>query len=450
MQRFINEGAGKTLVWEIWVDGEDVHQRSGVLGGKLKHTWDRPGSAGRKGTGAYKPAEVRAIERANKKIEDKTRKGYREVDPDTNEVIGSVQKASRDMDFLEIQRNFRYGKPLGEQPKAQEEIDKLVESGEPIFTIKRDGLCHFVLITPDNEIKLYTRRIDECTAWYPYLVEDFRKMKLPPRTIGAFELVCVDEETKRDNRKLAQSLSRSLADRAVRLQDNPFRRPHAVVLGFPFWCGDPIMKTQQVEDWMGLTFNEVRSRSKRGKCRYVENMEVSHVSFKGAIEYALENHYEGLVVYDSKSTFGDKAFNFRGRVERTPSYKWKPIYECDCVMIFDPDGTFGNTELHKRGAWGKGRIKHLPGQVALYQFDSRGQQHYLCNVGGGFTDEQREEVLNKARLGGGVVGVGIIKYVSRTFVSAGDDTNALSEPVFLEFHPDKDVHEVIEPELTIS
>lgn len=442
MQRFVNEGSKKTLVWEIWVDGEEVHQQSGVLGGKMKHTWDRPGPAGKEGTKAYKPADIRAIERANKKIEDKTRKGYREVDPETNEVI---EKASREMDFHEIQRNFRYGKPLGTQPKAQKEIDKVLEDGEPIFTVKRDGLCHFVLVTPDEDIRLYTRRLDECTAWYPHLVAEFKKMKMPPRTIGAFELVCVDAKTGKDNRKMTQSLSRSLADRAVRLQEDPFRRPHAVMLGFPFWDGRPIMKEMLVDSWLELMFNEVHARAKG--FRYVESMDILHTTFELAQEYVIEGGHEGLVVYDGDACFGEKAFNFRGRVERTPSYKWKPIFELDAIMIFDPEDEFETGHLH-RGAWGKGRIKNLPGRVALYQFDSDGVIHYLCNVGGGFTEEQRGELLDRARAGEGNAGVGIIKYVSRTFESKGDDTNALSEPVFLGFHPDKTVDEAVEPELT--
>jgi predicted DNA-binding WGR domain protein len=440
VQRFINEGSKKTLVWEIWVDGEEVHQQSGVLGGKMKHTWDRPGSAGKKGTKAFKPADVRAIERANKKIQDKTRKGYREVDENDN----VIETASREMDFYEIQRNFRYGKPLGTQPRAQKAIDKVIEDGEPIFTVKRDGLCHFVLVTPNKDIRLYTRRLDECTDWYPYLVAEFKKMKLPTKTIGAFELVSINEKTKRDDRKATQSLSRGLADRAVRLQEDPFRRPHAVMLGFPFWDGEPIMKTMLVDSWMELVFNEVHKRA--GKLRYIEKMEIFHGDFEKATQHVIENKLEGLVVYDGDACFGEKAFNFRGRVERTPCYKWKPIFELDAVMVFDPDDEF-DSEFEYVGAWGKGRIKRLPGKVALYQYDDSGKLHYLCNVGGGFTDEQRGEALNRSRAGNGIIGVGIIKYVSRTFKSEGDDTNALTEPVFLGFHPDKTIDEATESRL---
>lgn len=442
VQRFVNEGSKKILVWEIWVDGEEVHQQSGTLGGKLKHTWDRPGPAGREGTKSYKPADVRAIERANKKIEDKRRKGYREVDPDTGEV---VEAASRKMEFNEIQRNFRYGKPLGTQPKAQKEIDKLLEDGEPIFTVKRDGLCHFALITTDGAVRLYTRRLDECTGWYPHLVREFEEMDLPPETICSFELICIDEKTGKDSRKLTQGLSRSTMERAVRLQEDPFRRPKAVVLGFPFWGGDPIMQTQSVEEWMGLTLSEVQNRV--GRLRYIQNMDVLHGNWEEVTEYVIEQEFEGLVVYDADAVFGEKAFNFRGRVERTASYKWKPIFELDAIMIFDPDDEFG-TGHKERGAWGKGKIKDLPGRVALYQFDEGDDLHYLCNVGGGFTEKQRGEVLDRARDNEGVAGVGVIKYVSRTFRSRGDDTNALTEPVFLGFHPDKDIYEVIEPELT--
>ena len=449
MQRFVNEGSKRPIVWEIWVDDEEVHQRSGVLDGKLKHTWDRPGPAGKEGTKAYKPADVRALERANKKITDKTRKGYREVDLETGEFL---ELASREMEFFEIQRNFRYGKPLGKQPKAQKEIYKLIETGDPIITVKRDGLCHFVLVTPDRNIRLYTRRLDECTDSYPHLIEDFHKLKLPPKTIGAFELVCENPLTKRDDRKMIQKLSRSLPDRAVRLQEDPLYRPRAVMLGFPFWDGFALMKEATVTQWLEALNSEILMRAKG--TRYIRLMKVVKGSFEFAKQWAIERGLEGLVIYDGDAIFGDKAFNFRGRVERTASYKWKPIFEDDFVMIFNPKGEISAEGL-PGGGYGKGRLMELPGQIALYQWDMDGgdplaEMHFICNVGSGFTDAQRKDILVRARNKGGIVGVGVIKYTSRTFKSDGEDTNALSEPIFLHFHPDKTFDEAVEPKLKAS
>ena len=154
---------------------------------------------------------------------------------------------------------------------------------------------------------------------------------------------------------------------------------------------------------------------------------------------------EGLVIYDAEAIFGDAVMNFRGREERPEAWKWKPIQEGDFIVVFDPDGAWSSGK--PGGRYGKGRLKDLPGVVALYQFGAGGMMHYICNCGSGFTEDQRKYVLRKAANSAGIAGVARIKYESRTFISEGDDTNALTAPIFLEWHPDKSTTEAFDARL---
>ena len=443
MSRFIKKGSrGQALVWEIWVEGDQVHRKSGQLGGSLVSTWDRPGPAGKPGTKGFVSAETRALERALYMTTKKKQGGYREVDEHGNYIEAQAQ--ADEVNFNELQQNYEVGKPLNpttiKDLKAREDLCNDVKRS--IFTIKEDGLCHHILITSSKDVKIYTRKIEPCTDKYPYIVEEVKQLKLPPKTILTCEFVVKMPGGLRDDRKSIQSISKSLTDRALNLQQSPLCRPEAVVLHAQFWGGKPLVRDLPVQSWM----QHLQDFFEDGFHRYVYPLKVYFGSFELAKQYVTDKGLEGLVVYDKESVFGDKAFNLRGTTERTACFKWKPIYETDCVMIFNPDRAFGN-KMAAGGEWGSGRIKKLPKGVALYQYDDRGELHFLCNCGSGFTDEDREKVLRMAIGGLGIVGVGVIHYASRFFKSEGDDSNAMLEPIFKGFHPDKSVKEAVEPRL---
>ena len=180
MREFHKKGKNHTLTWSVWVHKNEVHTQSGIVGGNLKHTYDIPGSVGKEGTKAFVPPEAQAVLVAERKVRKKVEEGYYEVDPETGEAKGS---SAHSLDFTHLPKNLCFFKPR-RWPTTKKEharVQALLGTVDPgdereILTIKRDGMMHAVLITPTEDVKIYTRRMDECTDSYPHLVKAFKGM----------------------------------------------------------------------------------------------------------------------------------------------------------------------------------------------------------------------------------------------------------------------------------
>lgn len=428
---FRKDGRLHTLVWKIWVDGVEVHTEAGTLGGQFQHTFDITKPVGKINTKAFVPAEEQALLVAERKITKKQDENYVEY------INGKPKKqAVKAVDFMSLPPAFACFKPErqpDENTRTWKKLKDVLDHGEPILTIKRDGMMHFVLITLDRKVELYTRRMESCTDHYPSIVKSFESLKLPGGSVLACEFVVVDENGK-DDRLAMQSLSRSLPERARALQEKI--NPIAVVLAPVFWKKEPVLRDWPVGRWMeflDLTFSKL-------KVKNIKCIEIFFGSLKEADDYVQKHELEGLVIYDGNAIFGDKAFNFRGKPDRPDCWKHKPLYEDDFIIVFDPTGKFDWSE---GGAFGKGKLKHSAGNVALYQFDKGNKLHFISNCGSGFTHAQLEDIPKAARMNGGRVGVAAIKFASRRYIRKGDKTNALVEPIFLYWHPDKKDHECI-------
>lgn len=445
---------GQVRVWRIEVQGDQVHRWSGQKDGAMTHTFDTPGPAGKPGTKAFVSAEDRALERALYLTKKKKDAGYREVDPETFELL--EDEATGEIEWDGLPRNFEVGKPL--DPKTKRDLkarEDLVSSSNSIITLKEDGLCYIVMI--GDRVEIYSRKMEYFTAHFPWVVNSIQAMRFPARTILTCEFV-IKKADGRDDRKAMQSL-KGKADRTVKKQENPLMRPTAVVLNTPYWAGEPVLKTQTVLEWMSTLqdffesrFEDAGNLKRRVRYGHVRPMEVLFMDFAEAKRYVVENEHEGLVIYDKTSCFGDKAFNFRGTTERTPCFKWKPYFECDCVVIFNPDKEFDHSSLGiDAGEYGTaGKVRGLPKNVGLFQWDGTDSDRkliHLSNCGSGFDIPGREDVLKRARAHAGYCGVAEIRYASRFFQSRGDDTNALLEPIFKGWHADKELTEAVEPKL---
>jgi len=432
VRTFLQKGRKHTLVWKIWVEGDAIHTQHGILEGRLQHTWDVPGAKGKEGTKAYKNPEEYALIRANQLIRTKVEAGYRELEE-------NEQVSGNEINFSELPKSTCFFKCRQQPKEGTKQHTLMLEAAqrpEALITRKRDGMMHVVLVDTQSNIQLYTRRMDPCTEWYPYLVAELETLNLPPKTVLLCELVCLSHDL--DDRKLLQTLGRSKAERAQRIQqENPFRRPIAVILAMPYYDQQPIMERMPVEEWLAFMFDQLEEATSRS--RYLELIEVLPLSFEQATERALTRHWEGLVIYNPTAVFGDDVVTFTGQPRRPECWKWKGSeegcrYVDDFVLVYDPTRKNG-------GSPGSGRLKHLPGRMALYQYDRSGQMQYICLVGTGFTDSDRRDVLYRAAGNLGIAGVARIGFESRTFISQGAKTNALTMPKFVGWHPDKNPNE---------
>jgi ATP-dependent DNA ligase len=432
MRRFRKKGKNNTLEWEVWVVKNQVHTESGVVGGKKQHTFDVPGPMGVANTKGFVTAEAQAILVAERKATKKIEEGYYEVDPRTNEVLSTTEDS---ITFEYLPKNLAFFKPQKwpDTKKGEEEFANILIGNRDIITVKRDGMMHAVLITKSRDVRIYTRRMDECTASYPHLVHAFKAMEFPKETVITCEFI-VKTTDGRDDRDYMASIARSLPDRAVSLQQNG-KKAEAVILGVPFLSGRP-MFDDPVVNMAEFLENELK-----GLCTpYVSTIQILYAHFPIAKAYIYDKGLEGLVIYDGSAIFGEKAYNFRGTPERPSCWKWKPQYEDDFIIMFDPENS--------RGKWGSGKLKELPGNVLLAQYNKSQELVSICNCGTGFTEEERTDLLVRAKDNPHrIAGVAIIKYVQRGYRSKGHLSNALREPVFIGWHPDKTPEEVINPNL---
>lgn len=434
MRTFVNRGKSKLLYWAIGLDENDrsiIHMHSWLEGSeKVKKTWDRPGSIGKEGTKSFKDPETYALIRIQQEVDKKLRQGYREVG-EAEDLNGKPA-----LNFRSPQKGFSLWKPQQkpeEGTRAYKKMMEVIDDSAALFTVKRDGNRHLITIDGDSDVHIFTRRLDRCTEWYPWLVEEIQSMGLPPKTLLDVELVV--EKDGVDDRRTFQSLSRSLKDRALDLQRaNPWKKPQAIVLGTPIWHGQYIVETMSVSEWMEHLYERMGPLAKHAD--YVQVMEtIPSSDFESCKQIVEEEHREGLVIYDMNAVFGDNAISVNGHPSRPSVWKWVPVYEGDFIVVFDPGG---KSSWDVKGDWGKGRRKNLPGRVALYQYGGDGCIHYVGLCGSGFDEEQLQDVLHRTRMnGGGVAGVAKVSYRSRSYLSEGGPSNALTIPVFMHWRDDK-------------
>ena len=79
----------------------------------------------------------------------------------------------------------------------------------------------------------------------------------------------------------------------------------------------------------------------------------------------------------------------------------------------------------------------------MYQLNSAGEEVYICEVGSGFSDEQRTKWVSDRKW----PKVAQVEFEERFYKSAGDKTNALQLPRLSQIRGDKVPTECVNPEL---
>lgn len=441
MREFRMKGSrGQWKVWRIGTQGAEIHTEWGILGGKEQRSIDVAPAVFVGKANELSP-EANAIEEAKRKIKKKTDEGY--VEFIDGEPVGAAEQG---VDWEQgLPKNFCGMKPLKhpdpekkQEKRSFEALTEVLESGNAIITIKDDGFKHWVLVAADGSVKIYTSGMDECTDKYPHLVQSFWSSSsgIPPRSLLCCEFV-IRLENGRCDRIAMQGVSNSLPERARALQQDPTQRVEATVLGIYFWDGMDTISTftfgEQIE-FLEEQFG-VASRCPP----YVRGMEVYYENFDSALAYIEEKRLEGLVIYDSRAAPGEKAYNFRGKPQRTGCWKWKKEYEDDFFVVFDPDGEHG---WERGGKWGRGRDRGTAGRICLYQKNDRGDYVYCSGCGSGLDRPTRAEVVDRASTDG-LAGIAEIKFVTRRYLTEGDGSNALVEPRFVRWRDDKAPSDVI-------
>jgi len=481
-RQFIWEGAKRTFrqlhgrqdrpnIWEIWVEGDRYFTRHGLLGGVMQET-SKVGKVKNKGKiNEISPcadalAEARRLCRKKYDFE-----GYDEFVEDSNidhrNGVPSIPHL-----LANLPGNFSLYKPANNLLETRELLKK-AEEGKVVYALKRNGMAVWIVIDNSRNVQMYSRRnrpwhkdegpveredgtldysrVIPLSQRYPKLIETVRSLNLPRNTMLACELVNMKGDTK-SHFAHVQSVEKSLTPVAIEKQ----------LMGgwlglycwdIPFWEGDDWVSKYPVMD----RYDHIKLLLDKSNQEWIKP--VSYRQFKStedAIAHAKQKGFEGWVVVDPEGIYGDKGWNLKGKPDRPSSYcaKLKPWFEDDFVVQWNPDKKWGTLG---KGKHEKGKLVTLPGRigsaqvqvthngvgsVGLFQYNSKRELVYICDCSSGM-DYEFQALLQPDSF----PFVAEIKFVDRSYISEGDDTNALTFPGFVRYRDDKRPEECINENL---
>jgi ATP-dependent DNA ligase len=179
---------GRIKFTEMHQDGADITRIWGLKGGAHQETTNtyKTINAGKANELDPEAAATADFERLRKK---RLEAGYIEVDTlaQAEQELTETEDVER-LDFKTLPKAFCCSKPIA-QLKA-DKVASALEERKAVMEVKYDGLCHFLLCTPEGKVRIYTRRIDDHTEKYPNIVKDLEANQvLVPRSIAVCELV---------------------------------------------------------------------------------------------------------------------------------------------------------------------------------------------------------------------------------------------------------------------
>lgn len=434
-------------VWTVWTKGDVLLYQWGQVGGAMQEANEKAPvvNAGKKNEVS---SQANALALGLRKMELKYREGYREVAVGTDTLLDAVETPA--IDFTKpLPQSLSFYKPLN---SAGAGLVKKAEKGGAWYTRKMNGMMHVIVSDHRGDIQIYSRRMllhhDDETGtgltWNNRFQPIVRAATsiMPSNSIFLGEMVILDEAGMEDF-KAIQSVTKSLTDesieRQVGLWSEQGKKTVFVIWDIAFWNMEDFVSKQPVRARLDL-IHELDFSMTGGHIRPVPLFDASFFKDSDeAVAYAKKNKLEGFVLVDPDGVYGDKAFNFKGKPDRPGTYcaKLKPSFEDDFIAMWDPDHGYG--EYSTKGRYGGNGIKC----VALHQYNSKGELIYISNLNSGMTEKMKIEMADPKLW----PKVWRVEYKERTYMSEGDDTNALTFAAYIEERTDKKPEECINPEL---
>jgi len=451
----------RPTVWEIEFAGNRVITRHGLLDGAMQET-SYVGVFKNKGKANEISAEQDAAAEARRDARKKWDfEGYDEYHGGVN-----IDRRHADINIQALLTNLPGSFCLYKPENNIETCKKLLakaEKGQVLYTLKRDGVAKWVVFDYYGNVVIYSRRsrpyndkegpvelpdgtldYSKVVPWaarFPHLVDEVRRMQLPPGSMLACELVLPQQ----DNFPLVSGYTKGYTARA--LEDMAKKGwPSFYVWDMPFYNGEDLVSTTKLKERHCLI---------QQHCALAGGTWISPVQFvdfpspEKASEYAKKHKLEGWVVVDPDAVYGDKAWNLKGKPDRPSTCaKLKPRQEDDFVAIWDPN----DPKQAGSGKHEKGKVVTLPsgqkvthggvGSVGLYQYNSKGILVFTATCSSGMDYEFQAQLTEKS-----FPQVWQVEYLERTYISDGEKTNALRHPVFIRKRDDKTPQECVNDRL---
>lgn len=355
---FQKSKTGKTKTWKLEQKGNKLTTTWGFIDGKKQKTTDviEGKNLGKKN--ATTP-EVQAELEFERKVKECLEDGY-------TESLERAEAPPQKLVFSQLPTGFCPAKPI--TSISREKVLELVNAGNAIITRKVDGYRHYVVKDENSQVKIYSRNMKDLTAHLPHLIQACKLM--PTETIIDCELFINDNEKDRF-RELSEIL-RCKSEEAIKRQEKNTISAFCFDLLFlksqEVWKQPYGERLKLLQDLLNSCFG------KKSGFLLPANL-LNQFKIEELLDKKIPYSWEGLVVGDlTKST----CVRLDGHHDRKNLYKWKYSITEDCVA--------------ENPQYGNGKHKNRLGYLDLYQFHE-GQKIYVGKVGGGFTDEEREELM---------------------------------------------------------
>lgn len=306
------------------------------------------------------------------------RKGLVEVNDQ-----GHYEEKATDIDFgSPLPTHVRFWKPKNSLSAG---LKKKLANKSALAVRKRNGNMFSVVIHEDGEPRMYSStsmgspKGEPGMSWidrFPELGSAIKSLNIPAGTILLGEVVA-GEET--DDLNYVGKVLRALTSQAIGTQQ-AHGHLHFVVWDIAAYRGKMIGGTTSYMYRRDLVSTILRSQ--RSIVHQPEIIDLNDMEdpINDLMSMAIENGWEGFVIIDPSSAFGDAAVSYSGKPDRPKQAgKLKPKYENDFIIRWDPDNGVGQR--------GKGKKSVGVGSVNAYLLDENGQEVFISKVGGGLSME---------------------------------------------------------------
>ena len=317
--------------------GAIINRAWGLINGKQQTTSNTYSYINKGKSNELSP--IQAAEADFKRLVDtKKKEGYIEI----NDLDDIPDLDNFEMDFDNLPVQFCCSKPHTTITEVL--CNKLLDAGEAEFFIKENGSCHYVLVTSTGAVKIYTRRIDDCTAKYPKLVKIVADMGLEPETLLALELgVDPTEEfnTHISRFKRFQSISKSdtvngkVKDDVTKTLQLQEETPVTGLLFNILFMGGKDCTSYSYREVIQL-LKDTAFKDKTKTIRPPEEMPFKNHA--EAMKWAKSNldTVEGLVLWKLDE---NAEITYNGKPNRRACYKIKAVREDDVIAYDWKEGT---------------------------------------------------------------------------------------------------------------
>lgn len=334
---------GKIQFLKLMLRNTFVYREWGVINGKIQKTQNEYGFINEGKANQMAPADTARAD-YERLVARKIKEGMVQVSdlenlPDLDDIP--------EIDLSNIPTALCCSKPIKKISKAA--LDRLIESGNSKFFIKYNGLCHYIVVQSNSDIRIYTRRWEDHTVKYPDVVRDVREQNVPLGTMLICEL-CIDPGLAISHMQafsLMSAISKTdtlkgvcAEDQTATLKLQKAHRVRAVLFGVLYW-GNELFWQKPYQDIVQLLKEKFPSIVENKSVFFPSEVPITSASHALDAVYKLRDKIEGLIVWDVTQSM---KMTMNGKPDRVASWKIKGGPDEMDVIAYDwVEGTGRNT-----------------------------------------------------------------------------------------------------------